>query len=1557
VNFNLLVSPMVQRSRFKRFVLNLLPLFLLVFTLFMTASSVRAQSQPPAAPTLSATAGWRQARLNWTHGNESTVDDYLVYRSASSGGAYTLIAQNILAPTKTYLNTGLTDNTTYYYRVTARNSYGESDPSNIASVTLAVDNTLPEVNLTTPANGSRHSTGSIDTISGTVSDELGGSDVNRVNVWLYRYAEWPAQNFEYWNGSQWVAPTPAVATLTTTLTRNTSITTSQAYDWASDIASPSGADLRTGWHAIALFAYDNKGNVRTRTMTFMVGTDVTPPQMTITVPAVPAGAGPLDFIELTSLSEIAGTCVDPPGASGADVTGMHRLQLHLSRVVGGVTEYWNGTAWSAGGPTLTQFLATNATTWSIVGNLPSGVQLPLGDYKIEARVVDRTTLTSAYITRNIRIVAPGTPTNLVAIGRDASVKLAWTAGAHASSYTVKRSLTTGGTFSPIATGVTSTEYINTGLTNSTTYYYKVSAVAPTGESSDSNEAYATPVLDVTNPTVSFVTPVANTRFLTSSLGTISGTATDELAGSGVQSVVLRISRLNVGVTERWNGSAWISNVTNLTTIVTPDPSVTTARGYQWTCNASLPSGADLPPMRYQIQAIVSDARNNQTNVLINVYVGSDVTPPITTITSPAPNAELVTLTGISGTCVDPAVPVGNDVSGMDRVNVSLRKRVGGVNTDYWNTSASIWQSVAYTEVMYVSPSATNWTYSGNLPSGANLPLGDYQLEIRGYDRMLNNETLHQQYFKVVALTDPTNLTAVGGDASIWLAWGASSHAATYNIKRSIDSGVTYTTLATGVTATTYTDTGLTNGTTYYYKVSAVAPTLESADSNEAHATPVLDVTNPTVSFVTPAANTRFSTSSLGTISGTATDELAGSGVQSVVLRISRLNVGVTERWNGSAWISNVTNLTTIVTPDPSVTTARGYQWTCNASLPSGADLPPMRYQIQAIVSDARNNQTNVLINVYVGSDVTPPITTITSPAPNAELVTLTGISGTCVDPAVPVGNDVSGMDRVNVSLRKRVGGVNTDYWNTSASIWQSVAYTEVMYVSPSATNWTYSGNLPSGANLPLGDYQLEIRGYDRTINNETLHQQYFKVVAPAAPANLKAVGGDGAVQLNWDAVPHAIGYKVKRSTTSGGTYTEIASNVTTNSYLDTAVTNGTTYYYKVSAFTGGDGPDSDVVSATPYNFPQPDASIQQKDNSVFVGSTIYNTTGVNQSVTQVLLPQTTISYVVKIVNAGSVQGRFKVKSKLASNDGWTINFYDGEVASTEKNITTQVTGTGWDIVQSPGEGAARKILISMTPDQTASGTSVRELAIEVGPAVAGVGTLKKDVVKALAAVQKLAALEWSVDHTSWTLASGANGTPIPAVNQLAVVGLRVVRSNPDFPWPGNPFKPTWTVDGLGNTATKHDGDTIWVHCPVVGGAETGSMQVLVECGNQMSTAISVKPMAQVTIYTGKSTLVVGGGSEGQMTVKARATDVYGQPIAGKSVKFAALYENSSSAGSWSVGGILGDVAVTDSSGYAQITLTSGVQPGLVNITGTLLDSANQTIAISPAGKVEFVAAL
>ena len=69
-----------------------------------------------------------------------------------------------------------------------------------------------------------------------------------------------------------------------------------------------------------------------------------------------------------------------------------------------------------------------------------------------------------------------------------------------------------------------------------------------------------------------------------------------------------------------------------------------------------------------------------------------------------------------------------------------------------------------------------------------------------------------------------------------MSWNASSGATSYNVKRSTVSGGPYTTVGSP-TGTTFTNTGLTNGTTYFYVVSAVNVSGQSGNSAQVSATP------------------------------------------------------------------------------------------------------------------------------------------------------------------------------------------------------------------------------------------------------------------------------------------------------------------------------------------------------------------------------------------------------------------------------------------------------------------------------------------------------------------------------------------------------------------------------------------------------------------------------------------------------------------------------------------------------------------------------------------------
>jgi hypothetical protein len=104
----------------------------------------------------------------------------------------------------------------------------------------------------------------------------------------------------------------------------------------------------------------------------------------------------------------------------------------------------------------------------------------------------------------------------------------------------------------------------------------------------------------------------------------------------------------------------------------------------------------------------------------------------------------------------------------------------------------------------------------------------------------------------------TGLTAAAGNGQVTLSWSPYSGAVSYGIERSTTNSGDFPYLVTDplyppLTATSYTDVGLANGTTYYYKVVANGSWGVSNPSNVASATPSGPTTSVTVT-VDPLSN-------------------------------------------------------------------------------------------------------------------------------------------------------------------------------------------------------------------------------------------------------------------------------------------------------------------------------------------------------------------------------------------------------------------------------------------------------------------------------------------------------------------------------------------------------------------------------------------------------------------------------------------------------------------------------------------------------------------------------
>ncbi len=145
---------------------------------------------------------------------------------------------------------------------------------------------------------------------------------------------------------------------------------------------------------------------------------------------------------------------------------------------------------------------------------------------------------------------------------------------------------------------------------------------------------------------------------------------------------------------------------------------------------------------------------------------------------------------------------------------------------------------------------------------------------------------------------PAGLTGVAGNNQAFLTWNALFGATSYNIKRSTVSGGSYAVISTAgiVTGTNYVDSTATNGTTYYYVVSAATSISEASETAnspaEASVTPVLGPPPaPTASYNSPmyAGMTLYLTAS--TISGATYNWSGPNGFTSTNQNPSIVNAG------------------------------------------------------------------------------------------------------------------------------------------------------------------------------------------------------------------------------------------------------------------------------------------------------------------------------------------------------------------------------------------------------------------------------------------------------------------------------------------------------------------------------------------------------------------------------------------------------------------------------------------------------------------------------------------
>lgn len=187
-------------------------------------------------------------------------------------------------------------------------------------------------------------------------------------------------------------------------------------------------------------------------------------------------------------------------------------------------------------------------------------------------------------------------------------------------------------------------------------------------------------------------------------------------------------------------------------------------------------------------------------------------------------------------------------------------------------------------------------------------------------------------------------------------------------------------------------------------------------------------------------------------------------------------------------------------------------------------------------------------------------------------------------PAQPTGLQVDSSGDNSVTLSWSVATGSPTSYNVKRATASGGPYTTVG--TTTAPTVTFTDSVTGGATYFYVVSAVNVGG-------ESANSLFVSAVptlgVPDAPTGLAANPGDNEVALTWTApaIGNPTSYNVKRSTSSGGPFTNIIGGTTapTTNYTDPTALNGTTYHYVVSAVNAtGEGADSPEASATPSTY-------------------------------------------------------------------------------------------------------------------------------------------------------------------------------------------------------------------------------------------------------------------------------------------------------------------------------------------------------------------------------------
>lgn len=156
------------------------------------------------------------------------------------------------------------------------------------------------------------------------------------------------------------------------------------------------------------------------------------------------------------------------------------------------------------------------------------------------------------------------------------------------------------------------------------------------------------------------------------------------------------------------------------------------------------------------------------------------------------------------------------------------------------------------------PETGDWQVYNTIYTQLDIQAGIYNLylEFVEDETATSNSLLNIDWFEVQADQEPTNVSeAPVSETSITLNWTAVPDVIGYTVKRSTTQGGPYTVIDDTVIGTTYTDTGRTAGTAYYYVIAArYGIGVEGKNSDEIVAVPSGSIIVEDLNFEAPTFN-------------------------------------------------------------------------------------------------------------------------------------------------------------------------------------------------------------------------------------------------------------------------------------------------------------------------------------------------------------------------------------------------------------------------------------------------------------------------------------------------------------------------------------------------------------------------------------------------------------------------------------------------------------------------------------------------------------------------------